>query len=82
MDRIRVIEGSLRCFIAGCLALIPFLGIFPAAIAIYSFHRVRRLTGDGWNPARGYLNWGVALGWLGLAFTLIGLAARFSVRLL
>jgi hypothetical protein len=82
MDRIRVIEGSLRCFIAGCLSMIPLLGIIAAGVAIFSFHRVRRLAGGGWNPAHSYLLCGAILAWTGLAFTLIGLALRFSVRLL
>lgn len=82
MDKVRVIEGSLRCFVAGCLAMIPLLGVFAAMVAIYTFHRVRRMAAGDWNPARGYLLWGAALAWTGLAFTLIGLAVRFSVRLL
>ena len=82
MDKVRVIEGSLRCFIAGCLAMIPLLGVISAVVAIYTFHRVRRMADGGWNPARGYLLWGACLAWVGLAFTLIGLAVRFSVRLL
>ena len=81
MDKVRVIEVSLRCFVAGCLAMIPLLGIFPAVVAIYSFHVVRREAGRSWNPARGYLLGGCVLGWLGLAITLIGLAVRFSIQL-
>ena len=81
MDKVRVIEGSLRCFVAGCLSLVPLLGIFPAMVAIYSFHAVRRQAGAEWNPARGYLLWGVTLAWGGLAMTLIGLAVRFSAQI-
>ena len=80
MDKVRVIEGSLRCFVAGCLAMIPLLGIFPAVVAIYSFHSVRRQAGRAWNPARGYLLCGAVLAWCGISLTVVGLALRFSVR--
>ena len=82
MNKVRVIEGSLRCFVAGCLSMIPLLGIFPAVVAIYSFHTVRREAGQSWNPARGYLQCGCFLAWCGLSMTLIGLAVRFSVQFL
>jgi hypothetical protein len=81
MDKVRIIEGSLRCFVAGCLAMIPLLGFFPAVVAIYSFHSVRSLAGPAWNPAHGYLVAGCVLAWLGIALTVVGLALRFAVRL-
>ena len=82
MDKVRVIERSLRCFIAGCLSLVPLLGLIPAVIAIVLAHQVRNETGQAWNPARGYLIWGSALAWSGLAITLLALGLRFSRHLL
>jgi hypothetical protein len=81
MDKVRVIEGSLRCFVAGCLAMIPLLGFFPAVVAIYSFHSVRSQVGQAWNPAHGYLVAGCVLAWFGITLTVVGLALRFSARL-
>jgi hypothetical protein len=69
MDRVRVINLSLRCFTLGWLALIPFLGMLPAFLAMACFNRTRREAGDEWNPARGYLLWGATLAWCGLALS-------------
>lgn len=78
MDKVRVIERSLRCFIAGCLSLLPVLGLIPAVVAIVLFHQVRNEAGHAWNPARGHLIGGVVLAWSGLTITLLALGLRFS----
>lgn len=78
MDKVRVIERSVRCFIAGCLSLIPVLGLLPAVFALVLVHQVRRETGPSWNPARGYLICGNVLAWVGIAIPLIAAGFRLS----
>jgi hypothetical protein len=81
MDKVRVIERSLRCFVAGCLAMIPLLGIIPAVVAICLHHAVRNEVGHSWNPARAYLVWGCVFAWVGLSITLVALGTRFRQQL-
>lgn len=78
MDRIHVIERSMHCFWAGCLAMIPLLGIIPAIMAICFFYGVRNEAGKSWNPARAYSIWGLTLACLGLSMTIVGVLVRFS----
>ncbi len=66
MDRVRVIERSLRCCTAGWLGLIPLLGLVPATVAVISYHQVRAEAGGNWNPAQAHLKCGYVLGWIGL----------------
>ncbi len=67
--RIRLIEGSLRCFALGVLSLVPLLGL-PAAMLAWQEHaRTRRQAGDEWNAAHRYLVLGYLLSWFGLAAT-------------
>ena len=82
MDKVYVIKGSLRCYALGWLALIPFLGIGPAAAALLLFERVRREAGEEWNPARRQLYCGRILSWVGLLFSTVvcGLALAAVVR--
>jgi hypothetical protein len=68
-ERIRAIEGSLRCFTLGLLGLVPVLGLPAAFIALYLHGKVTNDAGEGWNPASTYANWGCALGWIGVAVT-------------
>jgi hypothetical protein len=79
-DKVRVIEQSLRCFVFGCLSLIPLLGL-PFAILAVMRHRNAGSQGDGeWNPAKAYLVWGFGLAWLGGLISL-GALAIFVVAL-
>ena len=82
MDKVYVIKGSLRCYALGWFALIPLLGIGPAAVAILIYKRVQRETGEEWNPARRQLYCGWILSWLGLLFSTVvgGLALAAVVR--
>lgn len=68
-NRIRVIEGSLRCFALGSLGLVPIFGIPAAAIAILQTKQVQAELEEGWNPAEKHLWWGYLLAWAGLAFS-------------
>lgn len=65
MDKVRVIEGSLRCFRLGLASLVPVIGLAFAVLAMMEAHRVRKEVGDGWNPVRGRLM-------LGRVFALAG----------
>jgi len=78
MDKVLVIERSLRCFVAGCLSVIPLLGVIPAIVAIVLGHLVREEAKGHWNPARLHLLCGTVLAWVGLGVTLFAVALRFS----
>lgn len=71
MDRIQAINRSLRCFVFGLLALIPFLGLAMGPIAWLRAVAVTRKFGGQWNPAQRYLLWGRALGLLGFLISLV-----------
>lgn len=70
MDRVRVIERSLRCYHAGWWGLIPVLGLVPAALAFWLFWSVRDEVGEDWNPAAAYLRWGLLLATIGLVVSM------------
>jgi hypothetical protein len=74
-ERIRVIESSLRCFVYGCLSLIPVLGLIFSVLAMLQRGLLPGSHVDDWNPARRYLAVGYALSWVGgLVSLAIGLA--------
>jgi hypothetical protein len=69
--KVLVIEWSLSCFVCGTISLIPVLG-FPLAIrALHQYWRVKRESGDMWNPAQRYLKWGIICARISLAVCLI-----------
>lgn len=78
MDKVLVINQSLRCYRWSWFSLIPMLGIVPAMIAISHFRKAGAETGDGWNPARRYAVWGLLIAIIGLFLS----AAIFSVAML
>lgn len=65
-DRIRLIEGSLRCFAYSLIGLIPLLGVLMAFSALLSGIKLRARSRAMWNPARRYLDMGLAFASLGL----------------
>ena len=71
MNKVQVIERSLRCFVFGLLGLVPVLGMGLAVVAFYHFNKTRAEVGDEWNPARKYLNCGFALAGFGLFLSLV-----------
>lgn len=71
MDKVRGINGSLRCFRLGLASLVPVVGLAFAVLAAVETRRVRKAVGHEWNPARGYWLWGRALTALGLFISLI-----------
>lgn len=76
MDRVVLIQRSLRAFACGAFGLIPFLGLVPAVYAISFWLRVRNQSRDEWNPAATYLNWAAVLGVLGILNTVL---ATYSI---
>ena len=70
MDRVRIIERTLRCYHAGWWSLIPILGLAPAIMSFILYWQVRAETEDEWNPAAAYLRWGFFLSALGSAVSL------------
>ncbi len=71
MDKIELIERSLRAFFFGVPGLLPFLGIPFAIIALMNNAHVKHRIGAQWNPAHRYLLWGTACARIGISLTLI-----------
>lgn len=71
--KINMINGSMRCFVFGLLAMLPAIGLpFAVASLVYA-GRVRVAQKRFWNPARAYWLIGqtcaslVTLFWVGIA---------------
>jgi len=77
-DKVRVIEQSLRCFVFGCLSLIPLLGLPFAFLAVVRHLNAWSPGNQEWNPAKPYLLWGFGLAWLGGLISLDALAIWVS----
>ena len=71
MDRIEVIQRSLRCFTLGLIGILPLLGVPFALLALDNFRQVKRGLGTQWNPARTYLRWGLATAISGLLLSVV-----------
>lgn len=80
-DRIRLIEGSLRCFTYSLIGLIPLLGVLMAFSALLSGIKLRTRSRGVWNPARLYLYMGLAFATLGLLVS-VGLGAWLQLVLM
>ena len=66
--KIRMMEGSIRCFIFGLLGLLPLIGI-PFGIAALSYSGVARADERRfWNPAQPYRICGVVCAAVGVIF--------------
>jgi hypothetical protein len=62
--KIKMMKGSLRCFIFGLLGLLPIIGPPFALAALWVSGRVRAQEKLFWNAARPYRIWGlVCAGW-------------------
>jgi hypothetical protein len=66
MDKVQIIERSLRCFWRSLAALVPLLGLPFAVHSLFAAHKLRRGAQGQWNPAEGYVKWSVFFGWLGI----------------
>ena len=81
MNKVQVIERSLRCFVFGIFGLVPVLGMGLAVAAFYHFYKIRSEVADNWNPAKKYLNWGFTMAGWGLFVSLL-LFAAFMIHLI
>ncbi len=66
--KIKMLKGSLRCFVFGLLALIPVLGLPFAVGALWTSGQVRVQEKLFWNAARPYRIWGVVCAAAGTIF--------------
>jgi hypothetical protein len=76
--KIKMLKGSLRCFVFGLLGLVPVLGLPYAISALWLSGRVRKQEKYFWNAAKPYRIWGVvcaaigAILWSGILIFIIG----------
>jgi len=71
MDKVRIIERSLRCYRVSWFSLIPLFGIVPALMSFALFRKVGNETGEQWNPARPFAITGLVIALIGLFGSLI-----------
>jgi hypothetical protein len=57
--KIKMMKGSIRCFIFGLLGLLPIIGPPFAIAALWASGRARAKEKLFWNAARPYLIWGM-----------------------
>ncbi len=80
-DRIRAIEGSLRCFTYGCLSFVPVAGLVFSVRALLQHHLTNREPSPSWNPAGRYLRVGHFLAWAGGLIWLSALLLALAIVL-
>jgi hypothetical protein len=71
MDKIELIQLSLRAFCFGLPGIVPFLGTPFAIVALVQNTRIKRRGGALWNPAQRYLFWGSVCARIGVTLTII-----------
>jgi hypothetical protein len=71
MDKIELIEHSMRAFCFGLPGIVPFLGTPFAIVAVVNSARIKRRSNTQWNPAHRYLFWGLVCARIGITLTLI-----------
>jgi hypothetical protein len=71
MDKIRVINSSLRCFVLGWVSLIPLLGLPAGFIAVLEYRAVNRLSQREWNAAENFLRAGLVLAITGILISAV-----------
>ncbi len=54
-QKIQATRTSLRCFVYSLLGLVPILGIPYSLAALVQSRKARKVAGNAWNPATGYL---------------------------
>lgn len=75
MDKIELIERSLRVFAFGLPGIIPIFGTPLAIVALMNNIRIKRHAGPQWNPAQRYLVWGRVCARIGILITIIASAS-------
>jgi hypothetical protein len=64
LNRIELINSSLRCFTLGVFSLLPIIGLPIAAMVLARIWSIRRRSKGIWNPAERYLHWsGIFASW-------------------
>ena len=81
MDRIELIQCSLRCFAFGLAGLVPVFGTPFSVLAILEYRTVMLGRGNQWNPAGRYLTAGYLLAGLGLLVSLLIFGLVFAAIL-
>jgi len=66
--KIRMLQGSMRCFVFGLLGLLPVIGLPFAFAALWISGRIRAREKNFWNAARPYRIWGVISAAVGTVF--------------
>jgi hypothetical protein len=74
LAKITMINGSLRCFAFGLLALLPGIGIPFAIVSLWTAGQVRGLEKKYWNAAGPYRTLGVICAAVGLIFWFVVVA--------
>ena len=69
MNKIKTIELSLRTFRLGVMSLLPVIGLPFGLLALHASRRCRANTLGEWNPAAGYLAWGIRLACFGVVIS-------------
>jgi hypothetical protein len=71
MDKIELIEHSMRAFLFGLPGIVPFLGTPFAIVAVVNNAGIKRRSNAPWNPAHRYLFWGMVCARMGITLTLL-----------
>ncbi len=79
MNKVRVIERSVRCQALGWAGVLPVLGVIPAVIAIVLYPQATAEAGADWNPAESYARRGLVLAWTGLGLSAVLVAVGGAV---
>lgn len=85
MEKIELIECSLRVGRFGVPGIVPFFGLPFAIVALYHHRRISRKIGPQWNPAHRHRFWGAACAQIGTILTIaitVFLTAAFLMDLL
>lgn len=84
MDKIEMIERSMRAYWLGVAGVLPLLGAPFAILALRNNSQIKRRAGTQWNPAQPYLSRGLVCARVGLGLTigiLLFLAASLAIEL-
>ena len=59
-EKIKMLQGSIRCLVFGLLGLVPVIGLPFGLAALWISGGVRAREKKFWNAARPYRLWGIA----------------------
>lgn len=82
MDKIELIERSMRAFCFGLAGIVPFLGTPFAIAAALNHQQIKSRNGSQWNPAQRYLFWGMVCARIGITLTIVALISIAGTLLL